>query len=170
MNIISLSRALLSFLILFSIFFFTAQTSSAQRSCPLTVAKVAEGAGDLEFPFLVENAEGMGEIFFLADGESFPGSVSLEFSGTIVEEPTGGWTLADVVCEGDGGLSISNVENGISLECIEPTGETTTCTFINVRTVSNIPTLSEWGMIAAAAGLGLVGVFFAARRRKAKAV
>ena len=30
-----------------------------------------------------------------------------------------------------------------------------------------IPTLSEWGMIAAAAGLMLVGVFFAARRRKA---
>lgn len=30
----------------------------------------------------------------------------------------------------------------------------------------NIPTLSEWGMIAAAAGLMLVGVFFAIKRRK----
>jgi hypothetical protein len=30
----------------------------------------------------------------------------------------------------------------------------------------NIPTLSEWGMIAAAAGLMLVGVFFAVRRRR----
>jgi hypothetical protein len=30
----------------------------------------------------------------------------------------------------------------------------------------NIPTLSEWGMISAAIGLGLVGVFFAVRRRK----
>ncbi len=29
---------------------------------------------------------------------------------------------------------------------------------------ANIPTLSEWGMIAAAAGLGLIGVFFAVRR------
>lgn len=34
-------------------------------------------------------------------------------------------------------------------------------------TLSNIPTLSEWGMITAAAGLMLVGVFFAVRRRKA---
>lgn len=34
----------------------------------------------------------------------------------------------------------------------------------------NIPTLSEWGMIAAAAGLGLVGVFFVVRKRKAQAV
>jgi hypothetical protein len=29
----------------------------------------------------------------------------------------------------------------------------------------NIPTLSEWGMIAAAAGLMLIGVFFAVRKR-----
>jgi hypothetical protein len=33
--------------------------------------------------------------------------------------------------------------------------------------VSNIPTLSEWGMIAVAAGLALVGVFFAIRRKRA---
>jgi hypothetical protein len=31
---------------------------------------------------------------------------------------------------------------------------------------ANIPTLSEWGMIAAAAGLGMIGVFFAVRRRR----
>ena len=36
--------------------------------------------------------------------------------------------------------------------------------------LTNVPTLSEWGMIAAAAGLGLVGVFFAARRKRASAV
>ena len=35
--------------------------------------------------------------------------------------------------------------------------------------VNDIPTLSEWGMIAAAAGLGLVGVFFAVRRKRARA-
>jgi hypothetical protein len=32
---------------------------------------------------------------------------------------------------------------------------------------TNIPTLSEWGMISAAAGLGLIGLFFAIRRKKA---
>ncbi len=31
----------------------------------------------------------------------------------------------------------------------------------------NIPTLSEWGMISAAVGLGLISVFFAVRRRRA---
>jgi hypothetical protein len=33
----------------------------------------------------------------------------------------------------------------------------------------NIPTLSEWGMIAAAGGLGLIGVFFALKKRRAAA-
>ncbi len=32
-----------------------------------------------------------------------------------------------------------------------------------------IPALSEWGMIAAVAGLGLVGIFFAVRRKRAAA-
>lgn len=32
---------------------------------------------------------------------------------------------------------------------------------------AQIPTLSEWGMIAAASGFGLIGVFFAIKRRKA---
>lgn len=36
-----------------------------------------------------------------------------------------------------------------------------------VPTAASIPTLSEWGMIAAAAGLMLVGVFFVAKRRRA---
>lgn len=34
---------------------------------------------------------------------------------------------------------------------------------------TSIPTLSEWGMIAAAAGLGIVGLFFAARRKRISA-
>jgi hypothetical protein len=35
---------------------------------------------------------------------------------------------------------------------------------------SNIPTLSEWGMIAAGTGLMLVGVFFAVKRKRARVV
>lgn len=37
------------------------------------------------------------------------------------------------------------------------------------RAPNPIPTLSEWGMIGAAGGLGLIGVFFALKRRKAQA-
>lgn len=38
----------------------------------------------------------------------------------------------------------------------------------DLKRIAPIPTLSEWGMIAAVAGLMLVGVFFAVRRRKAQ--
>ena len=35
------------------------------------------------------------------------------------------------------------------------------------RVGENVPTLSEWGMLSAAAGLGLIGLFFVARRTRA---
>jgi len=40
---------------------------------------------------------------------------------------------------------------------------------VQCQGVANIPTLSEWGMITAAAGLGLIGLFFAVRRKRAMA-
>jgi hypothetical protein len=40
------------------------------------------------------------------------------------------------------------------------------CTVALRMASTNIPTLSEWGMLAAAAGLMIVGVFFAVRRKK----
>ena len=37
---------------------------------------------------------------------------------------------------------------------------------ITEAAAANIPTLSEWGMIAAAGGLGMIGVFFAVKRKR----
>lgn len=39
----------------------------------------------------------------------------------------------------------------------------------NLNRVTNIPTLSEWGMIAMAGVLGMIGLYAASRRRKAAA-
>lgn len=82
----------------------------------------------------------------------------------VIEEPLEGWKLADIDCESVPGIGITIFEDGASIEC-NSQGQTT-CTFTN-RRVPAIPTLSEWGMISAAAGLALIGVFFAVRRRKA---
>jgi hypothetical protein len=84
----------------------------------------------------------------------------------IIEEPNPGWILSDIECTDSQGINVSLFENGVALDCVG-TGEIT-CTFTNVRGVeTNIPTLSEWGMIAAAAGLAMIGVFFAVRRKRA---
>ncbi len=171
MSIGEFSRSFLPVFILMSTFFLTAQTGGAQeRDCLITIVNQAQGAGDLEFVFTATSEKGEADTIPLTDGESVSGGITPGTAGTLVEEPPAGWLLSDVVCEGDSGLSITNIDDGISLECIEPTGERTTCTFVNVPVVTNIPTLSEWGMIAAAAGLGLAGVWFAGRRRRAGAV
>lgn len=88
----------------------------------------------------------------------------------IVEDFMPGWILDNVDCGEDPNVNITILENGVSLDCLG--GSELLCTFTNVRgsTPTNVPTLSEWGMIAAAAGLAFIGVFFAVRRRKIRAV
>jgi hypothetical protein len=49
-------------------------------------------------------------------------------------------------------------------------GETLTAEKLWVSPARPIPTLSEWGMISAFVGLGLIGVLFAVRRRKTETV
>ncbi|MGH7849275.1 MAG: IPTL-CTERM sorting domain-containing protein [Thermodesulfobacteriota bacterium] len=46
-------------------------------------------------------------------------------------------------------------------------GETLTAEKLWISPARPIPTLSEWGMISAVVGLGLVGVWFAVRRKRA---
>jgi hypothetical protein len=76
-----------------------------------------------------------------------------------------GWILDNVECSDSADIDVFFIENGVSLDCFGPSE--ITCTFTNVRgSISNIPTLSEWGMIAAAGGLALIGVFFAVRRKR----
>lgn len=144
-----------------------ALSDSAQAQCEIVVCKLSP------------NVIGEGELFtFIYSGEGNSGQFNLTANGfcdgtvfggndfELVEETMPGWILEDVQCDDVPGINVSFIENGISLDCIQ--SNVITCTFTNViGSVSNVPTLSEWGMIAAAAGLALVGVFFAVRRRKA---
>lgn len=136
------------------------------QTCFLEICKMAEGAGDTGFSFNVDG----GDIptFELFDGgdcitESFDPSQDL----AITEEPVTGWVLEDVVCKTAGGIEFQDIHGGIIASCTTEKEASAGCTFVNAQFVSNIPTLSEWGMISVAAGLGMIGVFFAARRRRA---
>ena len=63
----------------------------------------------------------------------------------IIEEPNPGWILTDIDCTDSQGIDVTAIDNGVALGCISQ-GEIT-CTFTNVRgVVTNIPTLSEWGI------------------------
>lgn len=136
-----------------------------QQDCGLTIKKVAPDGGDTEFTFEV-SVDG-GETFTdtLLDGGSAGGPFSSDV--TVIELPLGGWALQNIDCEGDTGISFRISDDGIRAVC-NSQASFATCTFFNERVVSNIPTLSQWGMIAAAAGLGIVGILFARNRRKSQ--
>lgn len=134
-------------------------------TCIVQTTKIASPDSDFLFPFTI-SADGLGFVFQLRSGSSFstgfvPGAIV-----DVVELVPSGWGITDIECTSEQNAVIVEIENGVSIGC--PGGiAVINCTFFNVRVASPIPTLSEWGMIAAAAGLMLVGVFFAMRRRRA---
>ncbi|MEW6144562.1 MAG: hypothetical protein AB1598_06035 [Thermodesulfobacteriota bacterium] len=137
--------------------------------CNIRIFKLAERSGDTVFFF-----EGYENGVLIFDG-GLPGDgmalIGASFGfGTlleVVELPSPGWQIAEVICEGVNGITITETEEGFTAACNVP-GGFAECTVVNERViVENIPTLSEWGMISAIAGLGLVGVWFAVRRRRA---
>ena len=139
--------------------------------CNVEICKIApqlpepESEGELVFfPFKSIRGVQVNEFTLAANAKCTGGSFFVGDSGEIVEEPLEGWQLFDVECTTSPGISTEFIENGVSVRC-ESQGFIS-CTFTNLR-VPAIPTLSEWGMIVAAGGLGLVGVFFVVKRRKA---
>jgi len=146
-------------------------TASAQPACGVTTCKSApqlppaESEEDLVFFPFVEIRGGSRNEFTLAANSRCSGA-GLEpgESNVTIEEPLEGWQLADIECDSVPGVSTEIFQNGVTAHCLSE--GFITCTFVNVSNVSNIPTLSEWGMIAAAAGLGLVGLLFAVRRKR----
>ena len=137
--------------------------STSAQPCGITATKVAPGGDDTLFLFDITVDGGDTNTFPLPGGESTGGEFKSFVS--IFELPIEGWTLEGVNCEGDGGIVFDITENGFTAQC-DSGGSFGTCTFLN-RGPAAIPTLSEWGMIAAAAGLVLIGVFFAVRRKRA---
>ena len=144
----------------------SAEWTFAQSNCEVTTLKSAPGAGDLEFEFTGVEQSGFTFQFTLADGESSGGSVDVGTTTVITEDPQVGWRFGGIECLAGDGVIITELEDGFSIECVNAGNNDADCLITNVRTTENIPTLSEWGMIAAAAGLGLVAVFYAVRRKR----
>jgi hypothetical protein len=125
----------------------------------------APGCTSSPCPFVIdvplENA-------FPFDGST--GNLLIDISIPVCVSLGGGSTAFDAV-------EIGNFTSRAYFGAVDsPTGTAdnvalvTKFTGTGLGTVSNIPTLSEWGMISAAVGLGLIGVFFAIKRKKAKTV
>jgi hypothetical protein len=147
-------------------------TALAQPDCGVTICKSApqlpvpqSEEEAVFFPFTEIRGQSLNDFSVAANSRCTGAGLNTGESNETIEDPFEGWELVDIDCEGDPGIAVTIIENGVSAHC--DSQGFTTCTFTN-RRVPAIPTLSEWGMIAAAGGLALVGVFFAVRRRKAR--
>ncbi|MEW6144572.1 MAG: hypothetical protein AB1598_06085 [Thermodesulfobacteriota bacterium] len=158
------------FLFLFaisSVFADRAEAGGGQQACSIAIAKEATVAGIL-FEFLVEPSVGDDLMINTVSGSSTGFNLNFGQSAVVSEIVPEGWRLVDVTCESGPGIAIIiDEENNVLINCL--TVSEGVCTFTNVP-AENIPTLSEWGMIAAAGGLMIVGVWFAVRRRRGRAV
>ncbi len=144
------------------------KSANAQFPCALTICKSAPGAGDQGFNIDFTDS-GVTETVELFDGgDCITTQLNFDADVDITEQPTPGWRLVDVLCDFSPGFEFTSIQDGITALCTSESLSETTCTFVNSAS-ANVPTLSEWGMIAAAAGLGLVGVFFAVRRKRLQA-
>ncbi len=150
------------------VLFLTSGESRGQEgACVVEVTKIAEGAEGQIFDFQVDVGGQIG-LAQLPAGITVPAVFGQGEPVTVTELPNPGWRLADIECIAGPGISITEIEGGAIFECLDPgEGIEGECAFVNVRGAAHIPTLSEWGMISAVLGLGLIGVFFAIRRKRA---
>lgn len=149
----------------------------AQDMCEITIEKVANPADDTEFTFPVTG----GQLGFILRDPSNPTAVinivADQVTGnpaTVREIVTPGWMLDNIECTIPTGgqcgptpcLNITDIPNGLKFECFDR-GEVT-CTFFNSLVPREVPTLSQYGLIAMAGILGVIA-FIMFRRRKATA-
>ena len=174
------TRSLISFVILtmlvgLGFLVLIANQAKAENECILTVTKVADPADDTVFTFL---GTGDDNFSFELSDPTNPTSVGFISDGntvTITEELPHGWILDKIECTelpNDCGdtpcliITIDEETNSITGECLDD--DEGSYTFFNVKLPINIPTLSEWGLIAMAGILGIVG-YLVLRRRKVTA-
>jgi len=147
------------------------------NNCIISITKASSPANDTEFSFFTTGIqEG---TFSLSD----PGNtlqvlgINIQQSITVTEDPLPGWVLDGIECTegvtncGSDGFEpcLTATVDGNSVTFFCEDNDTASCTFTNRLLETNIPTLSEWGLISMAVVIGAAGLFMALRRRKVTA-
>jgi len=169
-----LSVFIISLVTTAALFVFTLKVyAQPEIGCTGEIVKVANPEDDTPFTFTLFNGE-LGEVFDLSDPSNnvapifmVPGAIF-----DITEQVASGWVLESIQCDSDGPVEITVNEdsNSVEIKCIDSIA-LFQCEFHNVLApveLAQVPTLSEWGLIAMASLLGIVGLIVD-RRRKAAA-
>ena len=153
-----------SVLVLSGLFASASYAGSVQIGCGVEIIKQA-GETPTIFEFSV--IPSVGNEFTLPVSSNDDNGFELNFgqSATISEIVPEGWALTNIECFSEGGAVVTWEASVNEVFVLCQTVGFVSCVFTD-RSLNPIPTLSEWGMIGAAAVLAIVGVFFAVRRRR----
>lgn len=154
--------------------------ANAQDRCRVTIEKAADPADNTLFEFSVTGDQNF--EFTLADPAVTTEIINLiaeeDLDVTVRELVPSGWILDSIECTIPSGgfcgnpnpppaavpcLNITEVEDGLNFQCLD--SSEVTCTFTNVPLVRNIPTMSQWGLIAMAGILVLIGIWGITRKK-----
>lgn len=100
----------------------------------------------------------------MLNGEDIELEIDFPDNVDVTEILPRGWVLDEISCTSSEGFVITDIPNGKNSAC-SPAG-TAQCTFVN-SFARNIPTLSQWGLLALAGVLGIVGFMVIRRKRVA---
>jgi hypothetical protein len=169
-----LSVLITAMLIFAGSLFINTDDAIAVGVCNITVENFALPDLGTEFQFSAPSP-GPGNFALSTGEQEIFNQILFGDEVTITEQVPEGWILESFSCEVTGGNFaplINELENGVTIDCEgdgppgqDPEVSDITCLFVNSIIPRNIPTLSEWGIIAMAGILGMVG-FMAIRRTK----
>jgi len=156
----------------------TGQAKAGTNPCAIGIEKVAIPDDDTPFDFTVSGDQTAEFTLQDPSNPTSSGGMSIGQTVTITEEVPPGWELVSIECiEGVTNcgmgefvpcLTATVVGNSVTFFCED--NDTASCVFTNVRQLNqNIPTLSEWGLIAMAVIIGAAGIFMVLRKRKVAA-
>jgi len=155
-------------IILISLLVLSPKLYAQVEGCVIAITKEANPADNTPFEFDISGTGGMFSFTLSTPADKSGGFnffIDVETSVDVTEILPEGWMLDEIECSEVENVVITEIPNGRNFAC-NPAG-TAQCVFIN-SLPSNVPTLSEWGLIAMAGILGIVG-FMVIRRRKVTA-
>jgi hypothetical protein len=140
--------------------------------CTLEIEKVAIPADNTPFDFVVTGDIDAMQTLSDPGNPIYIGGLNVGQTVTVTEELPPGWELQSIECEqgetncGDTQclhITINEETNSITAQCFDD--DEGRCTFTNTFSPSQVPTLSEWGLIVMAGLLAVIG-FVVIRRKK----
>jgi len=139
--------------------------NATAQVCTGEIVKLANPKDNTPFTFLISDGEGNEEVVLMDPDDNVTPLIFFQGSSLEVTElETPGWMLESIECETVGPIEYSVNGNTLSLSCNG--GDVMfQCEFNNVQAPAQVPSISDWGLIAMVGILGTISLLVMIRRK-----